>query len=199
MYSLYIDTHDTEIVIGLYKDGNILDSRTKPSTRNHSDFTMPLVKEILDSNNIKVNDLNEILVVNGPGSFTGVRIGVTIAKTLAYTLNIPIKTITSLEMYACGTNDMDKKIVIIRDVKGVFYGLFDKDNNQIGELEYKSNADFEEFVSVNNYKDMLIEEKNIEFNKIYEQMSKKEATLAHKANPIYIKVIEALKNDSSSK
>ena len=68
--------------------------------------------------------------------------------TLAYTLNIPIKTITSLEMYACGTNDMDKKLVIIRDVKGVFYGLFDKDNNQIGELEYKANADFEEFVNV---------------------------------------------------
>ena len=51
MYSLYIDTHDTEIVIGLYKDGNILDNRIKSSTRNHSDFTMPLIKEILDSNN----------------------------------------------------------------------------------------------------------------------------------------------------
>ena len=195
MYSLYIDTHDTEIVIGLYKDGNILDSRIKPSTRNHSDFTMPLIKEILDTNNIGVKDLNEILVVNGPGSFTGVRIGVTIAKTLAYTLNIPIKTITSLEMYACGKKDLEQKLVIIRDVKGVFYGLFNKENEQIGELEYKANKDFDEYVSTNNLSNNIVEEKAIDFDAIYQQLSKKEVELAHKANPIYIKVIEALKND----
>ena len=195
MYSLYIDTHDTEIVIGLYKDGNILDSRIKPSTRNHSDFTMPLIKEILDTNNLGVKDLNEILVVNGPGSFTGVRIGVTIAKTLAYTLNIPIKTITSLEMYACGKKDLEQKLVIIRDVKGVFYGLFNKENEQIGELEYKANKDFDEYVSTNNLSNNIVEEKAIDFDAIYQQLSKKEVELAHKANPIYIKVIEALKND----
>ena len=195
MYSLYIDTNDTEIVIGLYKDGAILDSRIKPSTRNHSDFTMPLIKEILDSNNITVKDLKEVLVVNGPGSFTGVRIGVTIAKTLAYTLNIPIKTMTSLEMYACGEKELDKKLVIIRDVKGVFFGLFNKENEQVGELEYKSNQEFEEYISTNDLSNNIVEEKTIDFDAIYQQFSKKEVELAHKANPIYIKVIEALKND----
>lgn len=195
MYSLYIDTHDTEIVIGLYKDGSLIARKVKESTRHHSDYTMPMLKEVLDSNNIKVNELGEILVVNGPGSFTGVRIGVTIAKTLAYTLNIPIKTITSLEMYACGEKEKDNKLVIIRDVKGVFYGLFDKENKQIGDLEYKSNADFDEFVKENNYQDIIVEEKNIDFKAIYEHMSKINPTIAHKANPIYIKVIEALKND----
>jgi tRNA threonylcarbamoyladenosine biosynthesis protein TsaB len=156
---------------------------------------MPLIKEILDTNNIGVKDLNEILVVNGPGSFTGVRIGVTIAKTLAYTLNIPIKTITSLEMYACGKKDLEQKLVIIRDVKGVFYGLFNKENEQIGELEYKANKDFDEYVSTNNLSNNIVEEKTIDFDAIYQQLSKKEVELAHKANPIYIKVIEALKND----
>ena len=195
MYSLYIDTHDTEIVIGLYKDGSLIARKVKESTRHHSDYTMPMLKEVLDSKNIKVNELGEILVVNGPGSFTGVRIGVTIAKTLAYTLNIPIKTITSLEMYACGEKEKDNKLVIIRDVKGVFYGLFDKENKQIGDLEYKSNTDFDEFVKENNYQDIIVEEKNIDFKAIYEHMSKINPTIAHKANPIYIKVIEALKND----
>lgn len=195
MYSLYIDTHDTEIVIGLYKDGNLISRKVKESTRHHSDYTMPMLKEVLDSKNIKVNELGEILVVNGPGSFTGVRIGVTIAKTLAYTLNIPIKTITSLEMYACGETEKKNKLVIIRDIKGVFYGLFSKENKQIGELEYKANSDFEEFIKKNNYQDIIVEEKNINFKAIYEHMSKKEPVIAHKANPIYIKVIEALKND----
>lgn len=195
MYSLYIDTHDTEIVIGLYKDGNLIGRKVKESTRHHSDYTMPMLKEVLDSKNVKVNELGEILVVNGPGSFTGVRIGVTIAKTLAYTLNIPIKTITSLEMYACGETEKENKLVVIRDVKGVFYGLFNKENKQMGELEYKSNADYEEFIKENNYQEIIVEEKNIDFKAIYEHMSKIEPVIAHKANPIYIKVIEALKND----
>lgn len=198
MYSLYIDTHDAEIVIALYKNGKYLDSKIKQSTRNHSDYTMPLLKELLDDNNITVKELNEILVVNGPGSFTGVRIGVTIAKTLAYTLNIPIKTITSLQMYSCGVKDIETKLVIIRDVKGVFYGLFNQNNDQIGELEYKSNQEFEEFVEENNYQQNIIEEKNLDFEAIYNKFNDIETTLPHKANPIYIKVIEALKNDKNN-
>lgn len=194
MYSLYIDTHDAEIVLCLYKDGKVIDSIVKNSTRNHSDFTMPLLKELLDNNQIKVNDLNEILVVNGPGSFTGVRIGVTIAKTLAYTLNIRIKTITSLQMFACANKELNKKLVIIRDVKGVFLGLFDKDNNQIGDLEYKSNQEFDEYVKNNNLSENIIEDKKIDFEAIYDEFKKIKPTIAHKANPIYIKVIEALKN-----
>ena len=100
MYSLYIDTHDNKIVIGLYKDGLIIDNNIKESSRNHSDFTMPMIREILINNSITIKDLNEIIVVNGPGSFTGCRIGITIAKTYSWALNIPISTITSLEAMA---------------------------------------------------------------------------------------------------
>ena len=59
----------------------------------------PAIKELIDE-----QKLDEIIVVNGPGSFTGVRLGVTIAKTLAYTLNIPIKTISSLEVSSISNN-----------------------------------------------------------------------------------------------
>ena len=56
----------------------------------HSVVTMPSIRTILNNNNIDVKELNEIIVCNGPGSFTGSRIAVTIAKTMAYSLNIPI-------------------------------------------------------------------------------------------------------------
>lgn len=194
MYTLFIDTHDRDLIIALYKDDEVISKKIKESLRNHSDFTMPLIKEILDENEIKVNDLGQIYVVNGPGSFTGVRIGVTIAKTLAYCLNIPIKTITSLEMYALGANIDDNKIVTIKDVKGVFAGLFNNENELQGELFYKDNNEFQEYLKIHS-EATLVEEQNVDLIAINEYMKKQEATIAHKVNPIYIKVIEALKND----
>ncbi len=198
MYSIFIDTHDKIITIAIYKDGKILDYQQKESSRSHGDFTMPMIKDILDSNKITVHDLNEVLVINGPGSFTGVRIGVTIAKTLAYTLNIPIKAISSLEMYAISNDTKKDKIVIIRDIKGVFAGEFDSSNNIKGEFYYKSNQEFNDYIKDNNYEDNIIESCDINFNALYDYSKSIKATVAHKVNPLYIKVIEALKDDKTS-
>lgn len=187
MYSLFIDTHDIEIIIGLYKDGKIIDSNTKSSPRHHSEVIMPTIRDILKKNNISVHDLKEIIVVNGPGSFTGVRLGVTIAKTLAYTLNIAIKTITSLEviMISSGVN-----LPIIHDVKGVFGGVFE-DKKLVDDYFYKSNREFDDFIKQNNYQ--VEESYKIDFNKVYEFARGKEPLNPHAVNALYIKAIEALK------
>lgn len=191
MYSLFIDTHDKDITIVLFKDGKFYKSNIRESERNHSDYTMPMLNELLNDNNLTVHDLNEILVVNGPGSFTGVRLGVTIAKTLAYTLNIPIKTITSLECYALSDKENKEKLVTLHDIKGV-YGVIFKDNKMDGEIFYKSNADYEA-MDKKDYK--IIEKTTYDFDNIYEYMKNIKPTVAHKVNPLYVKVIEALKND----
>lgn len=190
MYSLFIDTHDLDLVIALYKDKKLKDKEIKESLRNHSDYTMPIIDEIIKRNNIGVHDIKEILVVNGPGSFTGVRIGVTIAKMLAYTLNVPIKSIDSITMYGISDNDTNKKLVLIPDVKGSYGGVFEN-NKLIGKLFYKSKAELEEYIKENNINKIV--ENNIDFNKIIEHFENIEPTLAHVVNPIYVKVIEALK------
>lgn len=194
MKSLFIDTHDSEIVIGLFDGDKLLDEKRKVSSRNHSDYTMPMIERILKENKFNVHDLDEILVVNGPGSFTGVRLGVTIAKTLAYTLNIPIKTITSLEAFAVSYDSSKKKLVAIHDVKGVFGGLFDSNNKLLNDLFYKSNEEFSKYIKEEDLEDKIIP-CELDLSKIKLYMNGIDTTLAHKANPIYIKVIEALKND----
>lgn len=190
MYSLFIDTHDLDLVIALYKDKKLKDKEIKESLRNHSDYTMPIIDEIIKRNNIGIHDIKEILVVNGPGSFTGVRIGVTIAKMLAYTLNVTIKSIDSITMYGISDNDKNKKLVLIPDVKGSYGGVFEN-NTLIGELFYKSKSELEEYIKENNINRIV--ENNIDFNKIIEYFENIEPTLAHVVNPIYVKVIEALK------
>ena len=95
---LFIDTHDELITIAL-KNNEELFVKTKVSEYAHSVYTMPMIEEIFKENNLNIKDLEKIIVVNGPGSFTGIRIGLSIAKTLAYALYISINTISSLTAY----------------------------------------------------------------------------------------------------
>lgn len=194
MLTLFLDTHDKNIIEILYKDGKVIDKEIRLSERNHSDYTIHMLNTMLKRNKITVHDLNEIIVVNGPGSFTGVRIGVTIAKTLAYTLNIPIKTITSLECLAVSSDNKEIKLPIIRDVKGVFGQLFN--SGVPSESFYKANAEFLDYIDEHDIKEPdIIENIEYDYSAIYEYCRVIKETNPHKVNPLYIKVIEALKND----
>lgn len=189
MYTLFISTFDKIITIGLLKDGNVIDMSVKESTQNHSVYTMPMIESILNKNEVDVKKLSEIIVVNGPGSFTGVRIGVTIAKTFAYTLNIPIKTITSLLAYAVSLDSNDKKVITISDMKGKYVGYFDY-NNKVIDYIYLKNSEFSEYIK--DKEKYLVVDNKFDLEKIYKYLLNVESTLSHNVNPIYIKGIEAL-------
>ena len=190
MYTLFISTFDKIITIGLLKNGEVISELTKESSKNHSIHTMPMIAEILKTNNLLPSYLNEIIVVNGPGSFTGVRIGVTIAKTLAYTLNIPIKTITSLKAYAISNDKQTNKLVTIEDLKGKYIGYFDKNNNLLSDYTYLKNDEYETYIK--EKEQYLINNNTFDLNKIYKSLQTEDSINPHIVNPIYIKGIDAL-------
>ena len=184
MYTLFISTFNELITIGLLKDGKQIDIIEKKSNRNHSEFTVPMIETILKNNNINTNYLNDIIVVNGPGSFTGVRIGVTIAKTLAYTLDISIKTITSLEAFAVSHDSKDNKLVNIADLKGKYIGYFNKNNEMLTNYIYLNN--------IEDKSKYIIKDNKLDLEKIYNYLKNKDNMNPHLVNPIYIKGIDAL-------
>ena len=190
MYTLFISTFDELITIGLLKDGKLIEKNEKISNRNHSVYTVPMIEEILKNNNINTNYLNEIIVINGPGSFTGVRIGVTIAKTLAYTLDIPIKSLTSLESYAVSTESKTNKLVVISDLKGKYIGYFSKDNDILTDYIYLSNKEYDNYIK--DKEQYILKDNKLDLEKIYIYLKNKDSINSHLVNPIYIKGIEAL-------
>ena len=194
MYSLLIDTHDKDLLICLYKDDEVLDKELS-NTANHASKCMPIINDVLERNNLVVHKLNEIIVVIGPGSFTGVRIGATIGKMLAYTLNIPIKTITSLDMYAISNESDKNKLVLIRDLKGSYGAYYTSDNNIIDEAFYKSTEALNEYLKD---KEEYIIDNNINLEKVKLFVNNLEVINPHKVNPIYIKEIEANKDGKRS-
>ena len=179
---LFIDTHDELITIGL-KNNDKLYIKTKESEFSHSVFTMPMIKEIFDENNLDIHNLKEIIVVNGPGSFTGIRIGLTIAKTLAYSLNINIKTISSLTAYLVSYEINEEKMCIIEDNKGYYVSVFDKNNNSVIDECYTEEIFY-------NY---TVVPHELDINKIIEYSKNIKCVNPHLVNANYVKKIEVEK------
>ena len=190
MYTLFISTYDKLINISLLKNGKLIKTSEEMSKQNHSILVMPMIDSILKSNEITTSDLNEIIVVNGPGSFTGVRIGVVIAKTLAYTLNKPIKTITSLECILVSNRSDKNKLATISDTKGKYVGYTNKDNELLEDFKYLKNSEYEEYIK--DKKEYLITDNKFNAESIYKYLKDKDSINPHLVNPIYIKGIDAL-------
>lgn len=187
MKTLFIDTHSERLDIAVIIDVKIY-NKVVTGNRNHSEIAIPTLIEVLKSASLELKDIDQIIVVNGPGSFTGVRIGVTIAKTIAYSLNINIKTITSLEALGVSTSD-NFDVIAIRDPKGVYSALYRE--NSFKDYAYQSSSAFASFIESNNYK---VSENTInDYIKIIDYAKKIEFTSPHKVNPLYIKDIEVLK------
>lgn len=185
MYTLFIDTHSDKIILILYKEEKIFCKKEVETKQSHSITTMPILVEILEENKIDIKDVKEVIVVNGPGSFTGERIGVTIAKTLAYTLQIPIKTMSSLLIKAISFSHQQIRIVE-KEKNGVFLGTFDDNNKLIEEYVYLHNHEY-----LKEEKD--VEEVTLDYEKILEFSKSLEAINPHAVKPLYVKKIEVQK------
>ncbi len=182
MTTLFIDTHDELISLALKKENNLY-IKTKMSEYSHSIFTMTMIKELFEENNIDIKELEQIVVVNGPGSFTGIRIGLTIAKTLAYTLDIKINAISSLFAYLISNNNNEKRMAVIEDNKGFYVSAMDENNNIILKEQYIEN---------NNYDYKQVEHK-LNFEKIIDYCNNLKSENYHHIKANYIKKIEVEK------
>ncbi|WP_285398648.1 tRNA (adenosine(37)-N6)-threonylcarbamoyltransferase complex dimerization subunit type 1 TsaB [Lysinibacillus sp. fls2-241-R2A-57] len=100
MIWLGIETANAPLSIAVVRDGKVIAEIVQNIKLTHSAGAMPAIEEVLEKAGIKPNELDAIAVSEGPGSYTGVRIGVTLAKTLAWTLKKPLVGISSLKSLA---------------------------------------------------------------------------------------------------
>lgn len=100
MISLFVDTSLSFIRIAIEKDGVLLDYINEKCEKDLSKYFIENVKLIFERNSLNINSVNKIFAVTGPGSFTGIRIGLTFAKILGWCLKINIIPISELQVLA---------------------------------------------------------------------------------------------------
>ena len=185
MFTLFIDTHYKDIKIYLFKNNEVISKEELSEFKSTSTDTMPTITKVLEQANIDVHKLNKIAVCIGPGSFTGTRIGVTIAKTLAYSLNIPIVSLNSLEIVSLNANK--ETYLSSFENNGVFIAYFD--TNKIDTIKYLKESEYSEFKAKNS----VLEDDTINPTKLINYINKLKEENPHNVNPLYVKQIEALK------
>jgi tRNA threonylcarbamoyladenosine biosynthesis protein TsaB len=97
---LNIDTATENASVGLGDDDKILAIEKSENAKEHASFLQPAIKKIMHEANLQLQQLNAIAVTGGPGSYTGLRVGLSSAKGLCYALNKPLILINTLEVMA---------------------------------------------------------------------------------------------------
>ncbi len=203
MKTLYIDTSSSYLYTGIVEDCKLISCIKEDFGQDLSRVALPKIVSMFDDNNLLAKDINKIIVVDGPGSFTGIRVGLTIAKVFAWSLNIPISTITSLEAMATSINNSNEDILVpIIDARRGFVYAAIYDNEKV--ILKPQHIEFKELLtkleSYNNY--CFITNDFNEFNykkcdydpdilKIVTKFVEKEDVNPHLVNPNYLKLTAA--------
>ena len=128
MKAIVMDTSNTYLVIALYENDKCIDKYQENGNKRQSEYALTYLNEMLTKNNIDMLDVEQMIITIGPGSYTGQRVALTIAKTLAAISKIKIKAVSSLHGYA-GKN----KAISVIDARSnkIFVGVYDNNHSII--------------------------------------------------------------------
>jgi tRNA threonylcarbamoyladenosine biosynthesis protein TsaB len=131
---LHIDTAVSTASVCISKDGVLLALAENKNQKDHAEWLHPAIGRLLKENGIGINDLNAVAVSNGPGSYTGLRVGLASAKGFCFALNIPLITISTLEVMTIAVLGYQSTLfcpMIDARRMEVFTALYDRDLNII--------------------------------------------------------------------
>lgn len=201
MICLFLDTSSDNLMVYLTEDDKVKFSKVITTIKDHSTYLVSTIKEAFENANISVNELDKIIVGVGPGSFTGTRIAITVAKTLAFTLNKDIIPISSLEEFIYCVDDYDYYVPVIEEKKDkLYFSIYDKDKKIVMEDSYASLDDLysilEKYcgkiviISDKEYDNYDVHSKKIDIINLINAVKDREPVNPHIVKPNYIKRIE---------
>lgn len=195
MKCLFIDTSNSFINIYIVKDDSVLVYKNVKTLKDMANTIMPLIREAFNEIDFNIKDVDKIFVTIGPGSFTGVRVGITVAKTIAWGLSNDVYPISTLE-YLSSIDTKYSRIMPIIDARrgNVFTSVYD---NYLNKLEDEKLIGYED---INKDEDTLVVSydgvyestiSNVDIIKLINKHLDDKAINPHKLVPNYLKKTEA--------
>lgn len=153
MKILSIDTASDICGVSILEDFNLIKQLDSNSGRTHSENLMPMVQDIISECNLSLKDINLLVCDKGPGSFTGIRIGVATVKAFHDSLNIPCIGISSLEALAYNLKDcitVNSYICSMIDCKNnnCYYAIYQFKDNKFIEISEPKTDNLENILNI---------------------------------------------------
>lgn len=196
MRSLLIDTSSFFMCIAILEDDKVLYSFNEEIKVDMASRIMPVIESAFQTVPFSVNEIDRIYVVNGPGSFTGIRVGVTIAKIMAWSLKKEIVLLSSLEFLATTPVSTKYLIPAIDARRGYVYaGVYDSNLNVILKDQYLPFEELKPYLKEGTVisHDELINriEPKVDVSLIVRRHQSDMSLNPHEIKPNYLKLTEA--------
>lgn len=194
MKILAIDTSGKIASVALSCDGKFVDTIEKNTNLSHSQAVLPVCMELLENNKLSLKDIDCFAVVTGPGSFTGLRIGIAAAKGFAMMLKKPLIGISALECVAY-ENGMGSQCALIKSRENeYFYGIYTIEESRTTKIEEGFTGNIDELKK--RFPDASIKigearAKEASLLAYHHYMNKTKETDVHSVNPVYLKLSQA--------
>ncbi len=150
MKILALETATKVCSVAVLEDEKVLIEKTVNSSQNHSEVLLDLVQETLESANLKVSDIDEFAISNGPGSFTGLRVACATAKAFAFTKNANVYEVCTLDALAYNATFECSEATVIPIIdarrKQVYFSVYNIKNDEVTRVEEYNCIDFVEVV-----------------------------------------------------
>lgn len=138
-FILIIDTSGPQGLVAIARHGECLAATANHQPMQHAAFVQPAVEQLMQQNGWRLADLDAVAVLNGPGSYTGLRVGLASAKGICYALNKPLITLSSLQTMALAAANegitADKPLLFCPMIDArrmeVFFGMYNGQNEEL--------------------------------------------------------------------
>lgn len=192
MNQILFDSSTGVLVMALAKDGRMIDYSIRIGKKDHAKYVVERMDQMLKRKLLTIDQIDEIIVGYGPGSYTGLRIAVMVAKMLAYTKNIKLKAVSSLYFLSSG---IEEKVAPMIDARNgnVFAAIFGEHKMILEEGLYTMDY-VREFAKQHQVKPFFIDERHYEIDtkKIIDQSFV--VMNVHHFVPNYLRITEAERN-----
>ncbi|MDG2139021.1 MAG: tRNA (adenosine(37)-N6)-threonylcarbamoyltransferase complex dimerization subunit type 1 TsaB [Flavobacteriales bacterium] len=140
IYILNIETSTKACSVAIHNDGKLLNCKESVTEEfSHSEKLLLFISDVMNESRISFSQLNAVAVSMGPGSYTGLRIGVSTAKGLCYALDIPLISVSTLQAMAYGMLSVSKADLFCPMIDArrmeVYSAFFDSDNIMVREVQ----------------------------------------------------------------
>lgn len=189
MIKLYIDVSTEIMYIAVSKDDDAIDFSTRLGKRDHAAYLIDQIHQILERNKLKIDDVSELIVGEGPGSYTGIRIAITVAKTLAYAKNIPLYSVPSLIFMTSGYKGL---VCATHDARrGYVFASIHENDKVILKSQYIHLDELKAMPSFINTLWVELDHTNYKINLLMIEKHKHKIINVHNFEPNYTRLTEA--------
>lgn len=192
MKTLLFDVSTQVMYVGYAKDAQLVDFSIRIAIRDHAKYLVDRIDQVLKRNQLTINQVDEIIIGIGPGSYTGLRVAAMVAKMIGYSKGIPIKTVSSLFFMTSGYKG--KVAAIIDARRGYVFSAVYENGETILEEGYRSLVELQQNELYRKARTVFIDDRTYE---VLPKLIMERAVLVeniHDLIPEYLRKTEAENN-----